>query len=374
MKFKNYYTNLLNFFNRCFELLNNKAFDSYRVSLHNPYTIIRELEKGIESFNKRKIKHFDPTITSIGEEAKLLLDLPYIEEILVFKTFNKIQINEILNEKCIKSKGEYNRTVSLMCKAILSENVNFTKRIFERISELLKGDDISNYFKIDKYASWLITQQIYRGYSRKFVSNRFRKSHSQLNKGEEIEKVFEKLSVEYSRDKEIYKAIFKLKSESIANFKLASQLIRQLEKLPDFLQESKRINAKFKELEENEIYLEVTVDSLDYWSALRSSHRIITETIEINILHQTENKIVIENQGIIYSNEFETFRIETLEDLLDGHYDYNENEFNRFIENYKNIESSVAKEKLRSAIRFYKLGNDSLEIEHKILNYWIGFE
>ena len=362
------------FFNRCFELLNNKAFDTYRVSLHNPYTIIKELEKGVESFNKRKIKHFDPTITSIGEEAKLLLDLPYIDEILVFKTFAKKQIDEILTEKCIKSKGEFNRTLTLMCKAILSENRDFTKKLFERICELLIEDDIKNYHKIDKYASWLITQQLYRGYSRKFVSNRFRKSHSQLNNNEKIEKIFERLAVEYSRDKETYKAIFKLKSESIENIKFASQSIAQLVELPAFLVEAQYVNAKFKELYENEIYVEITVDSLDFWSALKLSHRIISETIEINILHKTENTIILENQAIVYSNEFKTFRIETLEDLLDGHYDYNENEFNRFIENYKNIKSSVAKEKLRAAIRFYKLGNDSLEIEHKILNYWIGFE
>lgn len=362
------------FFNRCFELLNNKSLDTYRVSLHNPYTIIKELENGIESFNKRKIKHFDPTITSIGEEAKLLFDLPYIEEILVFKTFAKKQIDEILSEKCIKSKGEFNRTLSLVCKAILSENIYFTKRLFERICELLVENDMKNYYKIDKYASWLITQQLYRGYSRKFVSNRFRKSHSQLNNNEKTEKIFERLAIEYSRDKETYKAIFKLKSESIENIKFASQSILQLTELPAFLTEARYVNAKFKELYENEIYVEITVDSLDFWSALKLSHRIISETIEINILHKTENTIVLENQAIVYSNEFKTFRIETLEDLLDGHYDYNENEFNRFIENYKNIKSSVAKEKLRSAIRFYKLGNDSLEIEHKILNYWIGFE
>lgn len=362
------------FFNRCFELLNNKAFDTYRVSLHNPYTIIKELEKGVESFNKRKIKHFDPTITSIGEEVRLLLDLPYIEEILIFKTFSKKQIDDILTEKCIKAKGEYNRTLELMCKAIIFENSNFTKRLFERICELLLEDNIDNSYKVDKYTSWLLTQQLFRGYSRKFLSNRFRKSHSQLNKGETIEKVFEKLILEYSREKEVYKAIFKLKSESIANIKFASQAISQLEELPAFLLEAQRINAKFKELDENEIYVEIIVDSLDFWSALKLSHRIISETIEINILHKTENTIVLENQAIVYSDEFKTFRIETLEDLLDGHYEYNESEFNRFIENYKNIKSSVAKEKLRSAIRFYKLGNDSLEIEHKILNYWIGFE
>lgn len=362
------------FFNRCFELLHKRAFDTYRVSLHNPYTIFKELEKSIESFNKKRIKHYEPTITSIGEEAKLLLDIDYIEEILIFKTFSKAQIEEVLIEKCIKGKVEANRTITLMCKAISSENNSFTRRLFERISELLIENNPDNFYKIDKYASWLITQLLYRGYSRKFISNRFRKSHQLITNGDDIVTIFTRLLQDFLREAESYKTIFKLKSEHITNLKLASQSIQKLSGLPLEFIGSKQINSKFQELDENEIYVEISVNSSDFWAALKLSHQIISETVEINILHQTENKIVIENQALVYYEPTKAFRMEPTEDSLDGYYDYNEDEFSRFIENYKNIKSSVAKEKLRSAIRFYKLGNDSLEIEHKILNYWIGFE
>jgi hypothetical protein len=362
------------FFNRCFELLHKKAFDTYRVSLHNPYTIFSELDKSIEKFNKNRIKNYSPTITSIAEEAKLLISIDYIDEIITFKTFTKKHVNEILQDKCIKEKIEFNGTIALMCKSILSENNRFTKRLFERITELLIENELNNYYKIDKYASWLITQLLYRGYSRKFINNRFRKSHEFINIGHVITKIVEKLCQNFSNEAQSYKTIFKLKSDSISNFKFASQEMKNIDKLPAEFEKEKRINGKFKELEENEIYVEIEMLSYDFWSALKLSHRIISETIEINILHKTENQIVLENQAIVYHDTSKTFRMESIDDSLDGYYDYNEAEFNRFIENYKNIKSSVAKEKLRSAIRFYKLGNDSLEIEHKILNYWIGFE
>lgn len=262
-----------------------------------------------------------------------------------------------------------------MCKAISTENSSFTRRLFERISELLIENNPDNFHKIDKYASWLITQLLYRRYSRKFISNRFRKSHQLISAGEDIVTTFIRLSQDYLREAESYKTIFKLKSEFIANLKLASQSIQKLEGFPQEFIGSRHINSKFQELEENEIYVEISVDSSDFWAALKLSHQIISETVEINILHQTENKIVIENHALVYHEPTKAFRMEPIEDLLDGYYDYNEEEFSRFIENYKNLKSSsVAKEKLRSAIRFYKLGNDSLEIEHKILNYWIGFE
>lgn len=362
------------FFNRCFELLHKKAFDTYRVSLHNPYTIFKELDKSIERFSKKRIKNYNPTITSIGEEALFLINIDYIEEIVIFKTFTKRHVEEILKEKCIKEKIEFNKTISLMCKSIMSENNQFTKRLFETISELIIENNIDNSNKIDKYASWLITQLVYRGYSRKFINNRFRKSHELIINGDEIGKVFERLCSNFSKEAESYKTIFKIKSDSISNLKFASQTIINIENLPNEFLKSKHINSKFRELDEKEIYVEIEIKSYDFWSALKLSHQIISETIEINILHQTENKIIIENQALIYHSDSKKFRMESIEDTLDGYYDYNEDEFNRFIENYKNIKSTVAKEKLRSAIRFYKLGNDSLEIEHKILNYWIGFE
>jgi len=261
-----------------------------------------------------------------------------------------------------------------MCKSVLSENNRFTKRLFERINELLNENLIDNSFKVDTYASWLITQLHYRGYSRKFINNSFRKSHELINKGDDISKTFDKLCQNFSMEAESYKTIFKLKSESIGNIKFASQIIKSIEKLPEEFDAAEKINARFKELEENEIYVEIEISAFDFWSALKLSHEIISESIEINILHKTENRIILENQALIYHAASMSYRMESIEDSLDGHYDYNEAAFNRFIDNYKNIKSSVAKEKLRSAIRFYKLGNDSLEIEHKILNYWIGFE
>ena len=56
-------------FAKVYELLNRNTFDTYRISLHNPYTIFVELGRAIHKFQKKKIRHFDPTVTSIGDEA-----------------------------------------------------------------------------------------------------------------------------------------------------------------------------------------------------------------------------------------------------------------------------------------------------------------
>ena len=92
-------------------------------------------------------------------------------------------------------------------------------------------------------------------------------------------------------------------------------------------------------------------------------------------MHDSENKIIVEKQSLIIHSISRLYRFWPIEENLDGFYQYHEPEFYRFIDNFKLMkEDSVAREKIKSAIRFYKLGNDSVEVEHKILNYWIGFE
>ena len=78
------------------ELLHRKSFDTYRVNLHNPYTIFVELNKSIAKFNKKRIKKFDPTITSIVEEATGFLQNTHLDNVFSFASFSKKQAIAIL--------------------------------------------------------------------------------------------------------------------------------------------------------------------------------------------------------------------------------------------------------------------------------------
>lgn len=363
------------FFNRCFELLNKKTFDTYRVSLHNPFTILEELAISTINHDKKRIKKYDPTITSIGKEVKLFLDSELLDEVFTFQTFNKLQVKDIINEKCIKSKdGEHNRTILLMVKTLLEENKDFSEILFLKILELLSQDYETNYHKVDKYTSWLLSQLLFKGYSRKFISNSFRKANDLIESGQSNEETIGKLASFFERGYEKYTVIFKIKSNNVLQFKTASNELIKVDTFPEEFKDKKFINTKFQELDDDEIYLKTDINSTDFWSGLKNSYPLVSESIELNILHKSEHKILLENQALVFHCNSKRYRMETLDNTLDGYYDYDEDEFSRFIFNYKNIQSTTAKEKLRSAIRFYKLGNESIELEHKILNYWIGFE
>ena len=365
------------FFNKSMELLHRKSFDTYRVNLHNPYTIFVELNKSIEKYNKKRIKNFDPTITSIVQEATGFLQNCYLDCVFSFGTFGRKQAVTILDNTTKSDKdGKKNRTLSLLCKSIEVENKEFKKNLFVKIKSLLVTDDKANFEQIDLYTSWLVTQLIHQGYSRKFIIDRIRKSKTFLDNNSTIEIVFSKLNTVFDNNRDDYEAIFKIKPNSADTLLIASNQINELDAFPKEFENKRYISERFKEISEGEKYLSVIINSLDFWSALRTTYLLVTETVEINCLHDIDNKITLDKQALIIHCSSRSYRMESIEENLDGFYDYQESDFVRFVENFKalNGRSNVAYEKIRSAIRFYKLGNDSQEIEHKILNYWIGFE
>lgn len=364
------------FFSRCIELLHGKAFDSYRVHLHNPITILNELDICIQKFNNKRIKHFDPTITTIGEEAKMLLENPFINEVIAFKTFPKKYIVSGIEECCIKSKdGRKNRSVSLFCKTVCYENDAFCTSTFSAITELLKTDNPEEYERLDTYTSWWISHLQHNGFSRKYVIHHIRTTQKMLDQGVSLEIALEKLILFFMQPDEKYNVIFKLKKNTLGSINLASTQIFEIENLPETFRSNKFINDRFKEKLDGESYLNVSVEVHDFWSALKKAKQIISETIELNFLHDSDINISIDNQALAIHTATQKIRMEALHEKLDGFYVCREPSFIRFIDNYKKLEEyHVTKGKIKSAIRFYTLGNESVDIEHKFLNYWIGLE
>jgi len=360
------------FFDRALELLHKKTFDSYRVNLHNPYTIFDELERSIERLNKKRIKHFDPTITSIIDEAESLIKNKDLDKVFSFGSFTQKQIADLL-KSC--KDGKKNRTLSMISKTICFENKNLKNVLLEKIKESLKSDNGQEYQQIDLYTSWLISQLIFHGYSRKYIVDNLRYGLNQIKGGKTIDEVFGGIKDNFEKAKDNYEVIFKIKCNLNQDLRLASNLLQVIPEFPPEFKDKEYINDKFQEKSNDEQYLLVQIESLDFRCSLRKALQIVSETIELNVLHDSENKIIIEKQSLIIHTTSRLYRFWPIEENLDGFYQYQEPEFYRFIDNFKLMkEDSVAREKIKSAIRFYKLGNDSVEVEHKILNFWIGFE
>lgn len=364
------------FFNRSFEILHSNSFDSYRLSLNNPYIIFDELYTVTDKYSKKKVKHFKPTVSDVGSEALDFLKNTFLKDLLVYDPFSQKQIIELLESTCLKEKNDKKtRSIRIISKTILNKNNDFKGVLINQIKKLLIEDKEQNYNELDTLTGWLISQLIYDGFSKYFIETRFRKcADSIFKKGVVTNDAFDRLNVIFGSKCSLYNVYIKLKVNSEYKLRFITDKINQIDNLPETVLSSQFVNNKFKELTSNEIFVRVSIEAQDFWSSISYSHQLLTESIEINILHHSDNKITIENQAVTVHSDSGKFRIDTIEQEIDGFYHHNETEFNRFVENLKNIESNTAKEKITSAIRFYKLGNDSVEMEHKILNYWIGFE
>lgn len=184
-----------------------------------------------------------------------------------------------------------------------------------------------------------------------------------------------KLGDTFCHEAEEYGVIFKLKLSDKHAFRVNITGLRALNQFPQKYSENPKINNAFKSLKQDELFIYTGNKGFDFKAVIKKSYQRISEVIDVNILHQSENSIVVENQAFVFHRSSHRFRIEPLEEKLDGYYAYEQEGFERFSNNYLRLPTnSSVRDKIRSAIRFYKLGNESTELEHKILNYWIGFE
>lgn len=364
------------FFNRCFEILHPQSFDSYRLSLNNPYIIFDELNAVVQKYTKKKVKHFDPTVVEVGNEALDFLTNDHLKDLLKFEPFSKNQVVGILNDSCVKSKNDKKiRSLGLISKTIIASNSNFKKAVFDRIMEIIEEDDSANYQELNSLCGWYLSQLQHLGFSRVFVESRIRKCRDSIFQGGNTAQAsLTRLSGIFDLNSQDYFVFFKLKKQPEQLLKFASTKIKETNKLPKHLEDSIYLNSKFKEKTNDEIFVRVAVSQHDFWSSVIDAHQLLSASIEINTLHDSSNKILIETQAVTVHKFSKKMRVETIEQEVDGHYLHNDVEFTRFVNNLKAIESDTAREKISSAIRFYKLGNESIEMEHKILNYWIGFE
>ena len=366
------------FFNRSFEILYRNSFDSYRLSLNNPFIIFDELNTVALKYSKNKVKNFKPTVSDLGNEAFDFLKSPFLNNLLLFETFSQTQITDLLDNTCVKTINDAKiRSIRLISRTIIKNNSDFKGTLIERVKFLLTEDKNSNYLELDTLTGWLHSQLIFNGFSKYYIANSFHKcADSIFKKGVSIDVGFDRLNSIFNNDCSSYMVYFKIKVNAVYKLQFSTNKIEQIDKLPDLVLDSNYVKGKLKDLSADEVHMQVTVNSFDFWSAIASAQQLLTESIDINVLHHSTNKITIENQAIALHVDSGNFRINTVEQEVDGFYHHNETEFNRFVYNLKNIrsKSDTAKEKISSAIRFYKLGNESIEMEHKILNYWIGFE
>ncbi|MEY3499407.1 MAG: hypothetical protein RL308_1076 [Bacteroidota bacterium] len=376
------------FIEKSIELLYIGSIDSYRVRLNNPKTILEELKYCLEEFEIGRIKHFQ-TIKAKDKDSKALVDeaimlLDYEPSYLAYNTISKSYIKQLLTTI---NEHNYKKVISSI-EILLNENQDYLNTALTGLEQLIDSNvsDFSELEKIDKTLNILFSELISKGFSKGFlykicygifikslVPNNIFKTHFNNFKDRIIDV------------KNEYKVIFRIDTTKQV-FEAISTFSHDILSLSDNIDDIKLENWRQKKLDAFNVpinarkFVSCNIKALDYFSALKKARNVLSEYLDVINLGLSGETLQIHNIALVIdlrSPEKGDFQNNT--NILDGKYKVEKEHYLDFTKKLPSIINNVdvlneTKEKIKSAIRYLRLGNQSTEVEHKFINYWIGLE
>ncbi|MGV1013287.1 MAG: hypothetical protein ACOYBS_12655 [Flavobacterium sp.] len=370
------------FLERYIEQLHRQTIDSYKIRLLGPLSILKELVSVIIDFKKGIIFNFDPAISSVIKEAK---DLIKDDNVLSYPEFTKEQYINLLDKADSKSLAK----IKLLTRLLIEYNKNYLENLFLKIEVDLnmKGTEpeclFNSYTRLDKYTSYLCSELVSMGYSTRFL---YRSVNYLYGDNSFIETFKEQKKFFLTNSAEKYSIYFKCNMPSlvIKHLKTTDENIEILEDIISaFNGTIKKVNKdlnSFINPSKSIRYFKINVNALDYFMAFKEGRNKLGELFDIINIGFNEHKVNIYDKVLIVPDDnHDNWEYLKYNYELDGNYKKGEKVYDIFSERLKNINNSElididTKEKLVSAIRYFRLGTDSVEVEHEFLNYWFGLE
>jgi hypothetical protein len=373
------------FIERAIELLYRRTIDSYRVRVMNPKTILTELLSVTKGLRKGRIKDYRSWETC-RQETVSLLKQEKEEKVLKTGVFDVDFLIELLKDTNQENFEEKHKATENVLKEIIKDNENYGALLAEKLKEKIakNTDDLDiylHYNSIDLLTGFLITELIANGYSKSFLF-KFFYSLFVYQKDRSFDSAFEKLTGLTSYEEKNYRVWFKLsaKKEVVDNLNLFGNC-----KVSDTIDEQGNIPTSnefnsFKKKGSSTRFIKVETTACDHYSALRRAKHLIAENLDVLHLgfsfHNSSliDRALVQDQSNPDQAEFHKIRHQ-----LDGRYKSSQDVFEDILSkvpgilNNEKIENDT-KEKIKSAIRYLRLGNEAIEIEHQFINYWIGME
>ena len=384
LKNQTYSTLQLFFLERTVELLHRNTIDSYRARVLSPLSILNELLQTIEEFKEGTILYFEPTVTDIIHETKLLLDS---ENELNFDQFSKKEFEKQL----IEPKAENLYKLELLTRILVDKNSSYTSVLVAKLKSFLTstGNEPNCFFNslkaIDYLTGYLFTELINKGYSKRYLYRSINHLFISNKDSVFIDTFDEFFGFLTKSTPEKYFIYFKSSLPNEINNHVVAlsrdiNITKNLSHLKIETEKGKKTISSFLKTSNNINFFEVAVEAYDYFNALKTGRVKISETFDLLGLGFSDVNLSIYDHVLIVSErdvnnwEYLKYKYE-----LDGNYNYGITLFNSFSEKIKSINERKeiqmeTKDKISSAIRYLRLGNEALEVEHKFINYWFGLE
>lgn len=369
------------FIDKALELLYPNTIDSFRLRLHNPKTLIEELISVCQSSLSGVLTNNEYAEATSKELVKAIKDDNHG---LSFIKVDKKYFTSILSNR---NKNNYNLVIQ-SCKLVLRDNINYSVGLYDELERITSSYSEETEFGTKKrilvLLNHLLVELVNKGYTKQFLYNFFqvmfvRDSHEQQSFAERLE-VFKEL---ITREEEEYTVIYNILGRDF-----------KFEEFVKINSEYSKINKRFRILtrptvpdrvndfleshkEDNLIYLKVRAK--DYLKAIEMSMETISKDLDIYHLGFNKHFYKIDSQCAVIGT-INTMKSSTYPSnfRIDGYIRSNMQVFEILLEKINKIkQNKVDKDsydKIISAIRYYRTGSESPELETKLLNYWIGLE
>jgi hypothetical protein len=378
------------FIEKGIELLYKNTIDSYRLRLHNPKTLLEELVSVCQSSLSGVLTNNDYANATSKELKKAIED---DSDGIVFNKVSKKHFVDIISKP---ERKNYNLIIQ-SSKLILKENSRYSNNLIDKIIEYTSSfdsfsEDDSKYLekitviqkKIIVLLNHLLVELMNKGYSKKYLYNFFQTTFVRnINATEKFENRVTIFKTLLDKEDELFTIIYVIQSNTFRfnEFKKIDDIYNRVDKKFRSISKNKISTNAFDFLEqnkENNLIL-MKQNAKDYFRAIELSIEKISKDLDIYHLGFNNHLIKIEQHCCVIG-ELEPMKASTFPSnfIIDGYIRSNTQIFQMLLEKIQKIEqNNIDKDsydKIISAIRYYRTGSESPELETKLLNYWIGLE
>ena len=364
------------FVEKVLELLSPDTIDTYRLRLHNPKTLIKELSSVIQSIKSNTLKE---------EYGKVLCN----ELLNILKDEKELQFNSISKEYLLSRLPKHElENIGYAINMIYKENVDYTNVLFEAISNeitrlnLLAKTNYEDYNNLNRLIQYFIIDLHRFGYNKLYLKNFITAIFGGNKKLPDFVAQFSAIKTLINRPPENFTIYFgfHLKSYGLQLLKQhdfgfaicdKSELEKQALEIKSF--------DRFLEENSNLVFLKCTKKAQDYYAAGAAARKEVQKMMDFLFIGADEDIFNLNNSCfVIGENNPKKSKSQSLAYKLDGHFKASEQSFEVFMDKFKQIDKHLVTEitlnKLNSTLRYLRYGLLANEQEHKLLNYWIAIE
>ena len=370
---------------RMVEALHKDTLDSFRVRTNNVISILHELSQILEGWLEGNIKRFE-TVEFCIKEAQGLIKK---DDCLIFSFLNKDLLLQELDSYIGNSRKKNNEVDTAGTKQLLflidtiysSNNLIYLKKCIEKIHELLSLEAdipdagfVPTIDNINYYISSLCCEFLRLGYSKVYLYTYF-KVFLENKKNIPFETAFSKMGENFlSNTEKDFTVIFKLEfQDKVAAQRATNKIKNIVEELSLDIQKSITRQPSYKISNAFIRYYVVNKKALDTGIVTRLAYEDLSNDFDFNLedianLKMPSTALVINdsfirNEKVYYFDNKEDIVVTESQPLGETIYNIKQNTLSKDIQ-----------DRLYSALRHLRIGDQQTEIEQRFINYWIALE